>query len=392
MKISIIMPTYNDAETIAESLDSVLCQDYEDWELIIVNDGSTDNTDDIVNVYLSNNKIKYFYQKNAGQLNAVLTASYHISGDFVFILHSDDLLSDEKFFTNCVAVLDDDDCDGIFGNYILIDENGQEYGKHIINKYEISKRIPPKLLMNMGRNIYLDLPFLRTKVYVKHMLENYVKWNMPFWLYFDSNTFSQLRIKKVDFWFLKYRIHSQNYINTDLGKLNVVNGNLRTVTSLMTRYNIPLFEIQLFFLRMFNKLNIKQCILPLYTEKEFVNKASIVRNTIKYRVGKDYKTNIYLMALINFFNNFSNSNRILIEEKIKDSVIFMGKDMRRFNELLLDNKLPQIYYSLFEFMNKGFKEVYVKSEEDIYKMETILRFLNIGCFVNVKGMNEGGNF
>ena len=50
-KVSIIMPTYNDGISIKETLDSVMCQTYENWELVIVNDGSTDETETVIKEY-----------------------------------------------------------------------------------------------------------------------------------------------------------------------------------------------------------------------------------------------------------------------------------------------------------------------------------------------------
>ena len=65
--VSIIMPSYNTAKYISDSIDSVLRQTYTNWELIIVDDCSTDNTDDIVKEYLSDNRIKYLKnEKNSG--------------------------------------------------------------------------------------------------------------------------------------------------------------------------------------------------------------------------------------------------------------------------------------------------------------------------------------
>ena len=54
MKISIIMPTYNDSRTIIDTIDSVANQSYSNWQLIIMNDGSTDNVEDVIKQYRDN--------------------------------------------------------------------------------------------------------------------------------------------------------------------------------------------------------------------------------------------------------------------------------------------------------------------------------------------------
>ena len=63
---SIIIPTYNRAHLISMAIDSVIAQTFENWELIIVDDGSTDNTKELVDNYCSIDKrIRYIYQENA---------------------------------------------------------------------------------------------------------------------------------------------------------------------------------------------------------------------------------------------------------------------------------------------------------------------------------------
>ena len=62
--VSIIMPTYNSHQWISDSIQSVLEQYYEQWELLIVDDGSTDNTKNIVKDFLNDKRIKYYYQEN----------------------------------------------------------------------------------------------------------------------------------------------------------------------------------------------------------------------------------------------------------------------------------------------------------------------------------------
>lgn len=97
MKFSIIMPAYNAEKYIKEAIDSVLSQIYQNWELIIVDDGSVDNTGAIIDDYSQKDKrIISVHQQNSGTAAAARnTALKYVTGDYVQILDSDDLLSED---------------------------------------------------------------------------------------------------------------------------------------------------------------------------------------------------------------------------------------------------------------------------------------------------------
>jgi glycosyltransferase involved in cell wall biosynthesis len=91
-EVSVIMPAHNAAATIAESMESILRQTYKNWELIIVDDGSTDNTFGVVRKYLDDPRIKLIRcEKNAGMSTARNLGVAKASGEFIAFLDSDDL-------------------------------------------------------------------------------------------------------------------------------------------------------------------------------------------------------------------------------------------------------------------------------------------------------------
>ncbi len=94
LRVSVIIPTYNRGWIIKEAIDSVLSQDYRDFELIVVDDGSTDNTDDILNSYRED--IIVFRQKNQGVSAARNRGLAEASGRFIAFLDSDDLWLPQK--------------------------------------------------------------------------------------------------------------------------------------------------------------------------------------------------------------------------------------------------------------------------------------------------------
>ena len=93
--VSVIIPTYNRENFIKKALDSVIAQTYLNFEVIVMDDGSTDNTREVVDGY-NNKKISYFYQENRGIAGARNAAINKSSGDYIAFLDSDDYWLPEK--------------------------------------------------------------------------------------------------------------------------------------------------------------------------------------------------------------------------------------------------------------------------------------------------------
>lgn len=88
--ISITIPTYNRAHLIPKAIESIINQSVKDWELIIVDDGSTDNTEEVVKGYLSDERIKYLKKKNTGAGHSRNVGAEHAKFDWITFLDSDD--------------------------------------------------------------------------------------------------------------------------------------------------------------------------------------------------------------------------------------------------------------------------------------------------------------
>ena len=95
--VSVIIPTYNRAEIIEEAVDSVLAQDYKDFELIVVDDGSTDNTSEVLATY--GDDIRVLYQENKGVSAARNRGISEAAGKLIAFLDSDDLWMPQKLTT-----------------------------------------------------------------------------------------------------------------------------------------------------------------------------------------------------------------------------------------------------------------------------------------------------
>ncbi len=138
-QVSIIMPSYNTGEYIKESIDSVLAQTYTSWELIIVDDCSTDNTEEIVSEYLSDSRIRFLKnEKNSGAAVSRNYALREAKGRWIAFLDSDDLWHPEKLEKQ-IAFMLENDYHFSYTNYIEIDEKSSHNGKCVTGPKRISK-------------------------------------------------------------------------------------------------------------------------------------------------------------------------------------------------------------------------------------------------------------
>ncbi|MFI3328905.1 MAG: glycosyltransferase [bacterium] len=378
MLFSIIIPTYNDADTIKETLNSVLQQTYDLFEIIVVDDGSTDDTKNIMESIVDT-RVKYIFQENSDQLNAIMNGYKNSMGDIIYILHSDDILADSNVFQTIYNnFCENDEINVIKGQIQCIDIEGNfiRVLKQRKIKGDDNKLVCMFLLY--GMNILNDFSFIKREVFDKYYLNNYLVWNTPFWVDFNTKEPEVVEILFIDEYMLKYRIHNENYINNDIGKLNVVNGNLRTLMHLMNNYYIPFFKIQRFLLRFF-----KDRYKPFFQKKQSNNKYKIIKSAIIFRSGKIYKNNLYLTSLMNFYKNYKNNNEIASIDDIKSEEIFLGSDMREFNKKLIEGSLPEIYYELFDLINLGVNKFKVNSS-NYEKLVVILKFLNIYTYVRIE--------
>lgn len=125
MKVSIIVPMFNVENYIEKCLDSVIAQDLADWEMIVVDDGSTDESGRIADGYaLKDNRITVIHQENAGPgaaRNAGLRAA---SGEYVYFLDSDDYI-DAGLLKRAVNVMERNSSDMAVFNFQTEDEEGR---------------------------------------------------------------------------------------------------------------------------------------------------------------------------------------------------------------------------------------------------------------------------
>lgn len=206
-KISIISPVYNGAQYLNDFMDSILAQDYDNFELLLIDDGSTDNSASIIQEYMKkDNRIKYFYQENKGAPTARNLGIKNSTGDILYIPDCDDIVC-----SNTLSLFEKemkDDVDIVVGNYCEIDEHNNVikglvkslYGKHPYT--------------NLYDYMFVE-PFPGNKCFSKELIKNNellfddVKIGQD--LNFYLKTLLKVRnIKCVDTIVYKYRIRSNS--------------------------------------------------------------------------------------------------------------------------------------------------------------------------------------
>lgn len=144
--ISIIVPTYNRERYIAQAISSAQKQSFKDWELIVVDDASTDKTEDVVmKIAEKDSRIRYVRQKeNVGIAKNRNTGLSEAKGAYVAMLDSDDAWTDPDKLKKQLAFLKSRPDHAMVGTWVTkMDVNGTEYGhvKYEINDVDIRKKI-----------------------------------------------------------------------------------------------------------------------------------------------------------------------------------------------------------------------------------------------------------
>lgn len=137
--VSIIMPSFNTGKFIVKTIKSVQKQSYKNWELIIVDDCSTDNTDEIVKNCLSDSRIRYFKnKKNSGAAVSRNKALREAKGKWIAFLDSDDLWKPDKLEKQ-ILFMEKNNYHFSYTKYVEIDENSKSLGVYVSGPPKITR-------------------------------------------------------------------------------------------------------------------------------------------------------------------------------------------------------------------------------------------------------------
>ena len=142
--VSVVIPAYNCGDYIGEALESVVKQDYPRLEVIVVDDGSTDNTKDVVAAFNSD-RVRYVYQSNSGGPSGPRnTGIQHARGQYVAFLDADDIMLPGKI-ERAVQLLDREPALGlVFANFVKFDELNRQQSGAFLDTYVYFRNLPKK--------------------------------------------------------------------------------------------------------------------------------------------------------------------------------------------------------------------------------------------------------
>ena len=309
MLISIIVPVFNAQNYIEKCIKSIICQTYIDWELLLVDDGSTDSSYEICKKYI-NKKINVFHKNNGGVSSARNYGLKKSKGDYIVFIDADDYV-DKNYLKNLYDNIRDNDL--VVSGYKEVYSNGKvnkrNFGKKDMTMEYIKNKFDELYLSN-----FLNSPF--NKLYKKSLInctfnENQILGeDLLFNLQYIKNCKHIISINNTDYNYVINNTSATNKYNSKaIYNLLFIKKELENMCKKMNYYeNGSINEI---FLK-----NICGCIqLLLESDNKYNYKVNELKS-IKYEIKNQ---NIYISKA----NNLSTLQKIIYYLFRKDYLLFL---------------------------------------------------------------------
>ncbi len=209
MLVSVIIPAYNAASTIEKTIRSVLNQRYAPIEIIVVNDGSTDETEKVLEPFKE--QIQYVYQKNSGVSAARNLGLSLAKGEFIQYLDADDLLAEDKIKIQVEALITSN-ADVAYGDWVKFTEK-----EHVFKELElVSKEMQSREEIELFTDFWIPLAAL---LYKKNITDKIGKWNTSLPIIQDARYALDAALNKAIFLYTPgimayYRVHDTGSLST----------------------------------------------------------------------------------------------------------------------------------------------------------------------------------
>lgn len=385
VKISILIPAYNSAKTIVEALESIKNQTYQNWEIILINDGSQDETEKILRRYLGNTKLplKYTKQTHHNYFKAIRHGLKYASGEIIFVLDADKILFNQNVFYRAVSTILGEKCDGMFVGIRAMYQRLKDGKFHLVRPYYRNEVSLIKTALGLGTNIYTNYAFWRREIFETSVYENYLINGMPAWYNAENNL--GLRVVNGNFVGLKYRVSKKVNLGDNPLKQNnsktlfELSTNLRTLHHIVSRINVPAYSTQATLYNLISRLHIASLYPSIFKQGQTSLKK--ITPLVVKNIKDSELDNVYLKTIVDFSNNFDpqKTAKIVIPKGTK---IYWGTEFDEFSNKLSKNMLDQFYYDLMKIISQG-TTIYKIKKDDQKKLEQILEFFTIRDYVKI---------
>jgi len=189
--ISIVLPVYNGEEYLKEAIDSILNQSYQNFEFIIINDGSKDNSINIINRYaITDSRIRVINRKNLGLIATLNEAIEQSRGKYIARMDQDDISLSERLQLQ-YDYMSKNNLDICGGNFITIDKNNNFLKEHKVPQTEA------EIIITMATNV----PFAHPSVMIKKsfLTTNNLKYGLLGYRHGED----------LDLWMLMYKYNAR---------------------------------------------------------------------------------------------------------------------------------------------------------------------------------------
>jgi len=176
-KVSAIMPVYNGEEFVGDAIDSVLSQTLDSVELVVVDDGSTDGSAEVIEQYLPDDRIQFFTQENQGVTETTNRGIRKARGELLTIHPQDDFSKPDRFEKQIAVLEENPDVGLVYTPAMFIDFDGNELGEW--GSWREGERIPSRELFY---KLYVDGNFLASPAVVfrrDHLDDDQRPWGDP---------------------------------------------------------------------------------------------------------------------------------------------------------------------------------------------------------------------
>lgn len=286
--VSIIIPCYSQAAFLDETLSSVFVQVYENWECLIINDGSPDNTEEIAQKWVEkDSRFKYFFKQNSGVSSTRNFGLEKATGEYIQFLDADDLLFDTKLELSLQTIENavNEDIQIVFTNFRMFTNNAKKTTNPYCNlNQELFTYENLLYKWNDGFSIPIQTAFIKSS-----LLQN---------VRFPEHMTAQ---EDWIFWVNLFKSNPKVFFIDQTLALYRVNMNSRTLSRDMLEDQLKAYEYFKDFLSEedFHKMSL--VMISRYYKKSayFIRKYNDTKNSNTYKVGNLIKKSLQKLYILN---------------------------------------------------------------------------------------------